>query len=519
MISLLGNDIHWRQLLGQEGVAFRTGATGRELDQTAVLILDRKPMRSEETAIRKFADSGGTVLASTAFAARVWPDIGFSSKRLRYIVPDDSNLFRNVGVVQLETRGCIPRQANAGRTPDGTPAIYAGRFGQGWCVLLPFEVPTLLAGTGTSVRTFHADTPSRSVSETVARVNRGEVRRLVANSLKFLLARVGRPYVHLACIPAGTSGLIGFRVDTDFDAAGELQAVVRLSERLGLQFSWFLNAQALEQTVDRVADDLKGQDIQLHCYFHKVYPNLRRNLDNLSRGRELLRRAGINPTGVAGPFGEWTTGWNEALAELGFAYSSEFCLAYDDLPFRPVVDGIETRVLQIPVHPVCPGRLLSARADKETVVSYFKRYVDLQAARGEPCFMYGHPGRVSRLADEIGRVLAYGRQQCGTWTSMTDYATWWRKREQAGYAVSSHSGELVIEVHQGQDGIDLLVEQEGSRAAVPLRTGRTSLSELDWRPMPRRFVFDRRELREACRRSAVLSLKERLRRFRRQTKA
>jgi len=367
MITLWDEDLYWSELLRQEGVSFRSGSrlSGRD-----VVILNCEPAELYAQRIWQHIESGGGLLAAGADAVEVLLELTPVARRLRWITPGgDPPLFRNVGIVDTETRGTFLPGANAGVTDSRAKAILATPAGRGFCILLPFEVPRVLSNAASGPKQFPAETP-RFPYDTVARVSRGEVRRLVANCLRFLLGHKDLPYVHLAAVPGGLSphgdcpqnSTFAFRVDTDFGPRRDLEAVARLADRVGMKFSWYVNIGAHRAHLDLFADLARqGHDIQLHCMRHTVYPDYKRNLENFRQGKDAMVEAGIVPVGVVAPFGEWNPNLNRALEELGFEYSSEFCLAYDDLPFRPVVDGRLSKVLQVPVHPICLGRLVAAR--------------------------------------------------------------------------------------------------------------------------------------------------------------
>ncbi len=512
MIGLLGADPFWQELLRQEGVCFQRHAAD-QFDGLAVLILDQAPSKSEAAQVKRFMDCGGSILAGVPSAVKVWPELKFRNRHLKYVVPDRSALFRNTAVIDLETDGSVLQEANCGFTPQGAGAVYAGRLGQGWAVLLPFELSAVLAQHRSRPRSFYART-HKPLYETVARVNRGEVRRLAANGLRFLLAQTDRPYVRLSFVPGSHSSIFGFRVDTDFDPVGSIQAVAGIAAEAGMRFSWYLNVEALGQNLNRTIQTLlKGHDIQLHCFHHTVYPDYERNFTNLQKGCELMREAGANPLGTVSPYGEWNREWNQAVTKLGLSYSSEFSLAYDDLPFRPVLNGDKGKVLQVPIHPISFGRLAAARSAPEEMVRYFKRHIDLQARRSEPCFLYGHPGKLTRFANELQAVLGYGVARCGAWTTVTDYARWWMKREKARFGLSQKSGLFMVEVETGAEDVELVLERKDSCARVPFRSQEIELGRLDWQPLPPAARFDPREL-AARSRTWVVYFRETLRQLR-----
>jgi hypothetical protein len=494
LIGLWGSDPHWRLLLGQEGVPFRVGAADAPGPE-AVLVLDEEVGGKAAARVRQAVEAGTCLLTSAKLAAALWPDTTLRRARLQWIAPDgESPLFRNLGIVDLATTGWLMRGANAGRTDSGRPAILVSQRGSGWCIALPFDVGAVLGRHASGPKQFPADTP-RFPFDMVSRVSRGDVRRLVANCLRFLLAKKGLPYVHLACAPEGADSIFGFRVDTDFGPVEHLEATRELADRAGMKFSWYINTGAHTEYLPLLAGYARaGQDIQLHCYRHTVYPGFQKNLDNFRRGRDLMAEAGLDPVGVVAPYGEWNRGLDRALAELGFEYSSEFCLSYDDLPSRPVIGTAASRLLQIPVHPICVGRLVAARAGRNQMVGYFRRVIDLQVARQEPCFLYDHPERIAPYQDVLADVLKHGLERCGSATTLSEYARWWQRREEISYSARCAGDELQIEA-QPVAGVSLAVERGGRCTRVPVRGAKYKLSDLRWLPLPESAAFAVGDLR------------------------
>jgi hypothetical protein len=503
MITLWDENPHWQELLSQEGVNLRSGP---RLNGADVLVLNQRSGGLHKQQIWHHIQSGGALLAAGADAAAVWLELEHAARPLHWIAPDgDSPLFRNVGIVDVETRGSLLRKANTGVTDSGAKAITATPTGQGFCILLPFDVAVVLGIVASGPKQFPADMP-RLPFDTVARTNRGEVRRLVANCLRFLLAHKGLPYVRLSPVPfinRQSLSSFAFRVDTDFGPRRDLEAVARLAERVGMKFSWYVNVGAHKAHLDLFEDLARqGHDIQLHCQRHTVYPDYKRNLDNFRQARNAMASAGISPVGVVAPFGEWNPSLNRAFERLGFEYSSEFCLAYDDLPFRPVVSGRLSKVLQMPVHPICLGRLVAARASAAQMAAYFRSIIDLQVARQEPCFLYDHPERIAQFSDLLADVLAYGKERCGSVTTLTEFARWWQRREKFVWSARTSDTQLVVQTKESINDLKVVVERDDRYAMLPAGPGTYTLNELEWRALPEPVRFDPHSL--AARKPSLL---------------
>ncbi len=110
-----------------------------------------------------------------------------------------------------------------------------------------------------------------------------------------------------------------------------------------------------------VLDDLRQHDTQSHGHFHHVYrePEANRRqpgacppdpLELGIRARRLRRRR----TAAGG------RSLDDQLEDLGYLYSSDFQLGHDDFPFYPWKGNRFSRILQIPIHPVCEGLFLEA---------------------------------------------------------------------------------------------------------------------------------------------------------------
>ncbi|UCG43903.1 MAG: hypothetical protein JSU73_04610 [candidate division WOR-3 bacterium] len=518
MIRLLGSDLQWLELLRQVGVPLATERARCDVADScaSVVVIDRDPSPSESEGIRRFVSLGRGVLSSTKLAAQVWPgDVNCRSTRIRYLLPDRTAVFRDVGVTHLDTDGCVSASSNCGFTDRGGHALYAGELGGGWAVLLPFDVSAVLADRKTAPRAFHALAP-RQVTETVSRVNRGEVRRIAANSLAYLLARQDLCYVAKPSVPPGGRSLFGLRIDTDFDAPGHYPAVVSLSGRTGVPFTWFLNVEAGEAVLKDVVNGLAGQDLQLHCYRHEVHADYDSNRRELVTGKELLVKHAVVPVGAAGPFGDWNEEWARALSDLGFQYSSEFALAYDDTPFRPIVDGSPSRVLQVPVHPVCLGRLRAAGATPQQIQAYFLDVARRQTARQEPNLLYGHPRNVAADCELTANLLDEVTALCGSGSTLTNFAAWWIERERVEYQVVQDDDALTLDVASSGSEVGIRVVRGDSEAVVPAVPGRVRLRELHWRHRER-YIPTEPEIAGSIRLGRLAALREWRRRRQRQT--
>jgi len=517
-IGLWGECPYWAGLLRREGVPFVAGVSGlSELPQ--VLVLDRIPARREASALLRHVETGNCLLAGARCAAAVLPGLRARRLSVRHILPDSSLFFRNVGPVRLGCHGFAPSGPaafqRAGGINGARPAVTAGPVGRGWAVVLPFEPAEVLAVRRTATRRFFV-AAAHLPFERVAAVDRGGVRRLTSNCLRFLLFKLGLPFVRLSSVPGDRTSIFGFRIDTDESGRDQLLACAELTGQTGVAFTWFVHTGALPGGVEVLrAPTLRGQDIQLHSSEHVVSGRRDRDYANFAHGRQALMRAGFQTTGVAAPYGHWTPGLADLFAQMGFEYSSEFCYSWDDLPDRPLVGGREHAVLQVPVHPICVGSLVRAGANPGQMREYYRRQVSRQLARMEPCLLYDHPATVALHVDVLADVIRDAQARAGGTTTITDYARWWASRERVRLSVQFRPGEVVVDVAPAAGSVWVVVEQHDRWARVPAVSATRPHSALGWQPV-RPALFDPAEL-AALQPDIRTSIQELVRRWQRRS--
>jgi len=295
-----------------------------------------------------------------------------------------------------------------------------------------------------------------TLREEIARVDRRAVRRRVLGRLRRQIERAGGIWLCVATYPFPYRSALNFRVDYDQYDPHDFDATLQSLSGWEDATSHFVNAAAYEFHADALAR-LRGLDVGSHGYHHHTYLSEAENLDNVRRGIDVLRTAGIEPQGFAAPHGRFNPGLAAALEELRVGHSSEFGLAYDDLPFFHG-DG---NLLQVPVHPVCLGLFLDAAergaADDPAArdraaagaAEYFREIVQAKYRAGEPVFLYGHPtGRLGRYPDVPRAVFDAADGFGAIWkTTMSRFARWWRARAGVRLRVVRYDEEFVVTVN------------------------------------------------------------------------
>jgi hypothetical protein len=476
-VGLFGNSLGWQQILDQEKVNYEIVTGLSNLDRYGVLIITKSPESKEIAEIRDYLEAGGSALTDFSVLKSLLSDFHYRPVKTRYISPTSDAIFNNVSLIDIGQNGFAMPNSNR-------PNIYFKDYGKGKIIALPFDLNQALLNANAKPKFFYFSS-RKFPYETVAEVSKGEIRKLVINCLGVLFKQQNLYYSHLWYYPNTYSTLFTFRVDTDFSPWQQIESVIKLTRENELSFTWFVNTQAQEGDLAKFAK-LKNQDLQLHCYTHNVFSDDRRNRNNIEKGKELLKSAGIEPVGFAGPFGEWNENLSQVLEDLGFEYSSEFALAYDDLPFYPLKAGQKSKVLQIPIHPICAGRLLHAGLDFNQIFVYFRRYIDFCYQAREPIMIYDHPHRIHQIPQVFDIIFKKIKSMKNIWlTNFTQLMQWWRQREAITYDASIEKEQLKVMTNSDNPIFSLhIVSPSGQETFVPLKNGVYNLAGLSWSSIP-----------------------------------
>ncbi|MBX3411966.1 MAG: polysaccharide deacetylase family protein [Pirellulales bacterium] len=291
------------------------------------------------------------------------------------------------------------------------------------------------------------------LSEEVSRVDKGTVRRRLMAALAARLQAEGGVWLRTSPYPFPYRTAFNFRLDHDDYVADDYDATLDAIRGHEAATTHFVCAADFVEQPQALAR-LRGMDVGSHGYRHHTFRDAEENRTNIARGIEALERHGIHPCGFAAPHGRFNRGLLAVLESLGVTHSSDFALAYDDLPFWP--SG--SRVLEIPIHPICLGLFVEAaerrspgdRAVRERGVAataeHFRRIARLKHDSGEPIFLYGHPtGRLGRYPEVLKAAFDSVATLGAVWhVSYRQFAEWWRTRHALRYSVVEQDDRLRV---------------------------------------------------------------------------
>ncbi len=335
----------------------------------------------------------------------------------------------------------------------------------------------------------------RTLTERVSRYDRAAIRQRLLHRIRQAVLRSGGIWARLAPYPFPCRSAFNFRVDLDEPVPDDYARFARARRRVEDCCTHFVSTSAYGEHAT-ILQDLLRFDTQSHGHHHVVYRDPEANRRNLMRAHVILAESGFHPNAFAAPHGRWNQGLDSALEDLGYEYSSDFQLGHDDFPFFPWRhdEARFSRVLQVPIHPVCEGLFLETGATPGRVIAdYLVSVVRSKIAAGEPAFVYGHPERrLARIPEVLSALDAATVANPLLWrVTLTEFAAWWRWRSERRWSlVAKPEGRFEVQFDDWDSRYPLGLEiRRGEHvSSLPLLNPRTMLRLED-------LVYERRDLR------------------------
>lgn len=294
------------------------------------------------------------------------------------------------------------------------------------------------------------------VVEAMNRHDRAALRCRWVDRLRRDVTAAGGVWARLAAFPSPYRSAFNLRIDLDEPDPADYARFAVARRPIDSATTHFVSTAAYGR-LPGVLADLRRVDAQSHGHFHHVYRDEVSNHRNLARAHAILTEAGFpTPEGFAGPHGRWNRGVDRVLEGLGYRYSSDFQLGWDDRPFFPWLGDRFSNVLQVPVHPLCEGAFFEAGGTPADVAEHLVGVVRRAIDAGEPAFVYGHPeGRLGRYPAIVATLADAVAGEDLVWrTTLTEFARWWRWRGEQRWSLDvDETGGMTVRVDGPAPGL------------------------------------------------------------------
>jgi len=446
----------WMRVLDQERIDHRLDDDG----SAPVIVMEgRLPVWTSE-----YVAAGGVVVVSGARPQEqllppgsIASVTGFTAPGgdRRVWAPALATLFAGKGAGEIRLHE--DRVVKYGFDPDVFPAVVTRRHGRGAVIASGLPLTSLLHAPGDRLRRFSRFS---EVTERVASVDKADV----VDTLIWMLTRAfglaGLPMVTLPRFPDGAESVFIFRVDVDGVYGENMRALAEGVTRHRIAASFYLNGDLSAQHGGMLSGWGPGTEVGQHGHLHTLLGTTAENIENLRAGEAWMQDCtGLRPRSFVGPRGLWNPHLGEALASLGYLYSSDFGLDFDSLPFRA-----DAGILQIPVHPYSPERA-TVWADEQgapaptgaVVRDHYVHTITEQIRLGRPAHVYGHPQVLGAMVEDVLPALsAVADRYSLPRLTLADYADFWLQRERLTPRVELRANGAV-EVSVDDAGLEPIV--------------------------------------------------------------
>ncbi len=474
-IGILGEGAGWRILLDQIGVNYEQIVfpdNFRPADYSAIIV-NASPKERQFEPLLAYLRDGGAVLDCGHFLP-MFKRNRFNPCKIKSVTGESNNdVFNDVRLLDIYQRGKIYNEAQFFEK-----TVFLGEIDGGPLAYLAFDIDRLFLDTRKARKQFY--TPfNKYPHEWVSLTSKNEARKLVTGILKWLHFQRNLPFVHRWHFPGKARNIFGFRIDSDGANQKQVQTWYDIAADHDIKMTWFLHGGAHRNWISYFRN-FGAQEIAVHGYKHFTYETVDENRENMLKGKALLEEVGINSEGFAAPFGEWNPALGKVLQELGFAYSSEFTLDYDNLPFYPANEDGLSPVLQVPIHPVCIGNFIRLHAAPGQMLDYFRAAARRKLQFNEPLIFYDHP--VHEFHDVVAKFFDFvGDLELPNLT-MGEYARWWKHRQSASFEALADGDELGLDFRDSQSDVALAVWTRDNRHKLIDSPGVYQLSKMQRLP-------------------------------------
>ncbi len=477
-IGLIKNEYGWERILEQEKTPWSLVNFNESFHDHSLIILNSRDLSIVKIEkIKKYLEDGGSLLTDTLSFKNLYQNVEIKPVYIRKI-KGKGVFFRNIKNINIEKNGFTIKNSNI---------IHSLKCGRGFVVVLPFDLNLLMLDE--RYKKIYFSSPHAYIKERVSLVSKGDLRRLIINCFYHLHFMRELPYVHIWYYPKNYESVFCYRIDLDVFNKEEINNIIKvIKNNENIRFTWFLSVINNKNYWEGIKElyNLK-QDIQSHSYEHLVYDSFDKNYENVLKSNEfILKVCKKRPAGFAAPFGHWNKNLGLSLEKLNYQYSSEFSLSYDDFPFYPNLVN-KSKVIQLPIYPVCIGSLIMRLYSKSNMKSYFSYLINMQYNKQMPLFLYDHPNNgIGKNPEVLDFILKKVKSMNNVLiTTLTDFNKWWRKREKITFNYSINENRIKIDTNNKNKDIYLRIVYPGYKESkILLKNQIINFDSLNKEKMP-----------------------------------
>lgn len=360
----------------------------------------------------------------------------------KYLVNENS--IDKIGYLKTHEKRIVKHGMNIGVFP----LIEKIKVGNGILYLSSVKFANYLNYNGSTLRSIKNKTSQTDISERISQIDKGLISKFLITVFDEIFKEANIPTVKFDYLPEKNSKMFIFRMDLDGTPNSHtINDVVQLCNKYGIPGTFFANKFYMETSQnykEQMQSINKDNEIGNHGLVHNIYDDYEDNLKNITGCNDWVEEISGKCTGFVAPRGIWNPTLDMALNEAGFDYSSDFGISFNDLPFRPYINGKPSPILQIPVNPYCVGRAeiykqessLPPLEDKE-VIEYYKEYMkDETGEMGNGLvYIYGHPQGLGKRLNVIEEIFKIVRNENYTIVSLRSFKDWWLFREKIDFSI------------------------------------------------------------------------------------
>ena len=429
-IGIIAPNFALLEIINQIGVTFEIISTYDTISVTkfSVIIINQPINKKEISLIQDYISNGGAIMDLGYCIDRIINGT-LKKKRLKYIIPKDIPFIPILNCIDIYRSTLTFSKAQY-----LNKSLFIDNYGQGLIAFFGIDINSLFLNIKTKRKEFYTNVSSSLFpNEEVSLVSKGEIILLIFYILKYLHCKRNLPFIHKWFFPNEAKNVFLFRIDSDYGSQKQIQCWFELSQINKIKYTWFLHTEAHKEWLPFFGE-FEYHDHEIAIHGNKHYFSKISNEKNIKDAYDLMKKNGLFGRGYAAPYGLWNENLNNTCEKIGFLYSSEFSYIYDSIPIRPIFSNRISRIVQIPVHPICIGSLINVKMKDEEIVKYYTIQFEKKMMNYSPLIFYDHvlhhiPSVLKQLFEKISHYSIPS-------LTFLEYANWWNKRMGINYTAT-----------------------------------------------------------------------------------